>query len=130
MANPAVDIGTGITLTFATTSFTCEILEVTPPGYHRDSVNTSHQGTTGAHTKAPKDLYDVTPCEFNFHFDPTKHPPIGDAAELITVGFPSGASHDFTGFMTDYTPEGVFEDKMVGSARLEVSGAVDRNASS
>lgn len=130
MANPAVDIGTGITLTFATTSFSCEIVEVTPPGSSREVLDTSHQGTTTYKTFMPSDLVDNGQLDFTMHFDPSKTPPIATAPETITVGFPAGAAQDFIGFMFDYKPEGVFEGVMMASASVKVSGAIDRDASS
>ena len=130
MADPAVFVGTGITLTFGTTSFTCEILDVTPPGLSRESFQTSHQGTTGAHTYLPGKLYDPGEFGFRFNYDPTKSPPIGSAAEEVTLTYPDAQTEVVTAFMVGYTPEGAFEDVMVGSATLKISGAIDRNASS
>lgn len=130
MANPAVDVGTGITLTFATSSFSCEIVEVTPPGSSRESHDTSHQATTTNKTFTPSDLVDNGELSFTMHFDPSKTPPIASAAEVITIGYPSGAAWDFTGYMDDYQPQGTYENVMMASATVKVSGAIDRDASS
>lgn len=130
MANPTVDIGTGITLAFATSSFLAEIVEVTPPGSSRESHDTSHQATSVNKTFAPSDLVDNGELSFTFHFDPSKTPPIAAVAETIRITFPSTAAWDFSGFMTDYEPQGTYENVMMGSATVKVSGAIDRDASS
>jgi len=124
MAAPNVDIGTGITLVFGTSGFTAEITDITPPGASRDSVNTSHQGTTTAHTFSPTDLYDAGELSFDFHFNPDTSPPIDGATEEIVMTFPSGCTWTFNGFMTAYEPSTPLEDKMTGSATVKVTGAV------
>ena len=130
MANPAVDVGTGITLTFGTSSFSIEFEEIKPPGSSRGSIDTSHQGTTTYRTFTPQDLVDNGELTFTGHFDPSKTPPIASAAETITISFPSDAAWDFSGFLTDYEPLGVFDDKMMCNGTIKVSGAIDRDASS
>ena len=124
MASPLVDIGTGITIAFGTSGFTCEILDVTPPEATRESIQTSHQGTTTAHTFTPTDLYDPGGLEISFHFNPDTDPPIDGAAEDITITFTSGATWAFSGFMTNYAASAPLEDKMTGSATFKASGDI------
>jgi len=130
MANPTVDVGTGITIVFGTSAFTAEIVEVTPPGSSRESLDTSHQTTTTYKTFTPSDLVDNGELAFTMHFDPSKTPPIAAVAEAITITFPSAAAWDFSGFMTNYEPQGVFEGVMMANATVKISGAIDRDASS
>ena len=131
MADATVSILTGFTLTFATSSFTCEIEEITPPGSERPVIDTSHQTTTTYRTKSPGLLVDNKDLEFVGHYYVSLTPPIASAAELITLAdVTEGSSLDFTGFMHDFTPQGAFEDKILFSAALAVSGAIDRDASS
>ena len=120
----AVDIGTGITIVFGTSGFSAEIVDVTPPGFSRDSVDTSHQGTTGAHSHMPTDLYESGECSFDIHFEPGTNPPIDAAAETITMTFPDSTTWTFTGFMTAYEPSAPLEDKMTGSVTVKASGTV------
>ena len=124
MAGPLVDIGTGVTIAFATSGFTAQILDGTWPSLSRGSVQTSHQGTVGRHTYMPTDLSDPGEFTFDFHFNPDTTPPINQAAETITITGPSGATWVFTGFMTDYSGGFPFEDKMTGSATVKVSGDI------
>ena len=120
----AAQISTGITIAFATSGYADELLDVTPPGLTRESVNASHMGTTGAHRKIPVDLYDSGELGFQVHFDPDTNPPIDGAAEIITMTFPSGTTWTFTGFMKGYEPSAPFEDKMVADVKIEVDGTI------
>ena len=130
MANPTADVGTGITLTFATSSFSCEILAVTPPGATREALDSSHQSTTTYKTFEPSSLTDWGSLEFDFNFNPAKTPPVAATAETITISYPADAAWDFSGFMTAYQPGATFENVMQGHAVVKVTGAVDIDASS
>ena len=124
MADDPVDVAVGITIDFATSAFTAEITDVTPPNPNRDSIETSHQGTTVAKTFTPADLLDSGEAAFDFHFNPATNPPVDQDPEDITITFPSGTTWEFEGFMTDYAPDAPLNDKMVGSATLKVSGEI------
>jgi len=124
MASPNVDIGTGITITFETSGFTAQILDVTPPGMSRESIDVTHQGTTGQKIFTPGDLYDPGELSFDIHFNPDTTPPVGSAAETITIRYPSGSTWQFTGFCTGYAPSAPLEDKMTGTVTVKVTGAI------
>ena len=124
MASPLVDIGTGITIAFGTSAFVAEILDITGPGLARDSVETTHQGTTDARTHAPVDLFDAGELSFDVHFNPDTDPPIDAAEEEITITWPSTATWVFQGFMTAYEPGAPLEDKMTGSVTIKVTGDI------
>ena len=102
MASPSVDVATGITIVFGTSGFSAQILDVTPPGMSRESLETTHQSTMTQKTFMPADLYDSGELGFDIHFNPDTSPPIGGATETITITFPSGATWAFSGFMTNY----------------------------
>ena len=120
-----MDISTGITITFST-GFLAEILDVSPPGSSRESIQTSHMGTTNAHTFTPADLVDWGELTVEMAFAPGTTPPITSVAEEIVITFPdSGASTwTFSGFMTGFEPSAPLEDRMTASATIKVSGAV------
>ena len=120
-----MDISTGITITFST-GFFAEILDVSPPGSSRESIQTSHMGTTNAHTFTPADLVDWGELVVEMAFNPSTAIPIGGAAETITITFPdSGAAvWTFTGFMTGFEPSAPLEDRMTATATIKVTGAV------
>lgn len=131
MANPTVDVATGTTVTFGTSGFSCEILDITRVfSYSRGSIDTTHQGTTTARTFMPTDLYDGGEMDFAFHFDAAQAPPISAAEEVITIALPSGQGVDFTAFLTGYEAGAPLEDKMTGTATLKISGVIDQDSSS
>lgn len=125
MASPDVDIGTGITIVFGTTGFSAEILDVTPPAWSRESVDTTHQGTTTARTFTPVDLYDGGEFSFEHHYQPDDTPPMTTVAEEITLTFPEGATQVFDGFMTSYEPAVPLEDKMTCTSTVKVTGDIE-----
>lgn len=126
MASPDVDQSHGITIAFATSSFTAEITDVTPPGATRETINTSHQGTTDAMTFLPVKLTDNGELSFTCHFNPDTEPPIyaADGNEEITITFPAGAKWVFSGCMTGYEPAAPHLEKMTADVTVKVSGAI------
>lgn len=130
MASPTVDVATGITITFGTSGFSAELLDLDGPSMTRDAIQTSHQGTTVAHTKTPADLYDPGELTATLHFNPDTALPIDDVAETITINWPSGWDWVFTGFATGYSPSAPFNDKMTADLTITVSGTIVPTASS
>lgn len=139
----AVDIGTGTTIAFGTSGFSAQVLDVSGPGLARESIETSHMGTSGpgagqvgSKTFMPADLVDPGELSFEIHFNPDTVPPIHEAAETITVTFPipagltNGATWVATGFVTSYEPSSPLEDKMVASITVKLSGQITITAAS
>ena len=124
MASPNVDIATGITIVFGTSGFSAEILDISGPSLARESVETTHQGTIGARTHLPVDLFDAGELSFDIHFNPDTDPPIDQPAEAVTITWPSGATWAFSAFMTADEPATPLEDKMVASITLKISGDI------
>lgn len=118
-----MDIGTGTSIAFAS-GFFAEILDVSPPGATRKSIETSHMGTTDDHTFMPGDLVDRGEAKIEMAFDPATEPPIDQPAESCTITFPDGSTWTFTAFMTGYDPKVPLEDRMTASATLKVTGGV------
>ena len=118
-----MNIGTGTTISFGS-AFFAEILDVTPPGAKRKSIETSHMGTTAAHTFKPGKLVDWGEMKVDIGFDPGVTPPIDSAPESIVITFPDLETWTFTGFMTGYEPKDPFEDRMTASCTIKVTGAV------
>ena len=124
MGSPLVDVGTGIVIDFGTSGFVAEVLDVNGPSLARDSVETTHQGTTGARTHMPVDLYDAGELGFDIHFNPDTDPPIDKATEEITITWPSGAIWVFDAFVTAEDVAAPLEDKMVASITLKITGDI------
>lgn len=133
----AVDIGTGTTISFGTSGFAAQILDVTPPNLAREPIDTSHMGTppagagqVGSRTFMPGDLVDPGELSFDIHFNPDTVPPISDVAETVTITFPlpvgmaTPATWAGQGFLTGYEPSVPLEDKMTGSITVKMSGPI------
>lgn len=117
----ATDVGTGISLSFGTSSFSAEVLSASHNSISREAIDTTHHGSTSNREKIPSDLVDPGTIDFEIHFDPDSQPPVDGAAETLTVTFPtpaggtSGATLEGTGFVTEWTFTGPLEDKMTAS---------------
>jgi hypothetical protein len=122
-------IGTGTTVTFGTSSFTADIIEITPPGPDRESIDITHMGTTGQKVFMPADLPDWGEFSMTIQFDPSVDPATAltvTIPEEITIAFgASGAgSISFKGFMTGYEPAAPMEELMTAEVTVKVSGSV------
>ncbi len=124
----AVDLGTGTTLTFGTSSFTIDVMSVDGSGNEtREAIRTSHMGTTGTHTYTPSDIMDGGTFTVEGNFDGTQDPPTSGAVETITIDWGgSGYTWAFDGFITEFSPSAPFEDKMSGSFTIQVAGAITK----
>lgn len=132
----ATDSGFGVTITFDS-GFFAEITNVTTPDMNRDPIETTHSTTTGGkRTFIPSDLVDHGQFNVDLNFDPDDEPPIDSAAETVTITFPtpvggsSGATWQFTGFMTNYGGAVPIDDRMTASATVKVSGDITYTSSS
>lgn len=117
-----------VAIVFGTSGFTGEILDVTPPNTSRESIETTHQLTTGNQTFMPADNPDPGELSFDMHHDPTANPPINAPAETITLTYTGdGTTEAFTGFMTGYDPTAPVGGKMTAGVKIKVSGNIVRD---
>lgn len=128
-----VDLGTGASVTFATSSFTANITSIGFSGMERASVDTSHLGTTTAMTFVAGDLYNAGELELEIQFDPDDFPPIKTAAETITVTFANlggttPADWEFTGFCTGFSAGVPLEELMTGTITIKITGDITATA--
>lgn len=82
------DEGTGATVTFGTSTWTGEIVDISWNGVTRSVLDTTHLGTTTAKTFQVGDLYDAGEMTLTVNYDPDVPPPYASAAETITLAFP------------------------------------------
>ena len=117
--------GNGTTITFATSSFAANLLSVGGPGSSRQSIETSHMGTTVNHTFIPDDLVDNGEVSIELEFDGYDSPPIAELVETVTINWGgTGDTYAFSGFMTNYEPTAPMGDRMTATATLKVTGAI------
>jgi len=124
----ATDVGAGIALTF-NSGFFAEILSVDGPSLTRDPVETTHStSSNNAKTFIPSDFYDPGELTVEINYDPDAEPPIDQAAETVTITYPTpsggmtGATVAGSGFMTAFTPSSPIEDRMTATATIKFSG--------
>jgi|TARA_R110000824_G_scaffold188467_3_gene369823 hypothetical protein len=127
----AADLGTGTTMTFGTSAFAFELLDVSGSGNDtREAIQTSHMGTTGNHVFIPSDLADGGEFSVEGHYGGLVSPPSagGTAVETITIAW--GGTTDtwaFSGFMTEFSPSAPLEDKMTFSSTIKVAGVITKS---
>lgn len=127
---PGSFVATGITIAFGTSAFQAQILGVSITGMERESIDTSHMGTTDWKTFMPAKLTDPGSLELKIAFDPDDQPPITGAAETITVTWPiqdapgTSANWSAQGFVTEFEVTAELEEKMEADVTVKLSGSV------
>ena len=119
--------GHGTTATFASSSFTANLLDITPHSYERASIETSHMGTTAAHTFCEDSLYDAGTMEMTIEYEGTTAPPISSAAETITMDIAGiGVNNKVvvSGFLVGYSPSVPRGDRMTATLSWKLTGAI------
>lgn len=106
-----------------------EQVNVTPFGISVDSVDATHEESTGAWREFIPGLKDGGEVSVEIHYVPGGTAEATLLASLRTtkvcrVVFPSGATADFSAFVTEMSAETPLDDKMVMSVTLKVSGAI------
>ena len=137
MAGKNVDVTTGTTVTFGTSSFTAEIIDLAIGGVSRKSIDVSHMGTAAAGAAEFGNmpfiagrLTDAGELAMELHFNPQTIPPIDLVEETVTITFPlvpgdtTPADYSFTGFFTGFDIGLPLDDKMTASATVKISGNV------
>jgi hypothetical protein len=126
----ACDLGTGTTITFGTSSFAFELLEVNESGESREAIDCTHMGTSATRAFVPGDLTDGGSITVRGHYTGAQDPPIDAAAETITIDWGgSGLTCAFSGFMTNFAAGAQIEEKMEFTAEIKVAGAITRTTS-
>lgn len=126
-------VGTGITIVFATSAFSAEILQVEGQAQSRPSIPTSHMSTpNNRHTFTPGKLVDPGGLRIQIAYNPDTAPPIDAAAETITVTYPlpagmsTPANDAFSGFLTEYEWTGPLEGRMTANVTVKASGVITK----
>lgn len=121
-------LGFGTTITFSS-GFCAEITDVKIGGLSREAVDVTNFGSTGGFKEfIPSTLIDSGELEVELIYDTNTAPPIGGAAETVTVTFPlksgesTGATLAATGFLTDSEEAVPIDDKMSQSVTIKFSG--------
>lgn len=120
----AIGVGTGTDITFATSTFTAEVLAVNQEEVSRPVIDSTHLKTTVNRSKIAGTLVDESQVSLELHFDPELIDEfttlIAAAPESVTITLASttpGADATIigTGFVSAYSWGTPLEDKMVGT---------------
>jgi hypothetical protein len=121
-------LGFGTAVTFSS-GFCAEITDVKIGGLSREAVDVTNFSSTGGFKEfIPSTLIDSGELEVELIYDTGTSPPIGGAAETVTITFPlkSGESTAGTlacsGFLTDSEEAVPIDDKMSQSVTIKFSG--------
>ena len=122
-------VGTGITIGFATSTFTADVVDFAPIFEQSvESIDCTHQGST-ARTFAPSELIDAGECTMSILFEPGVVVPVGAAPEVITITFPfvtastTKGTWVCSGFITSYSATASLEERMEGEVTIKWTGA-------
>ena len=125
------DSGHGVSITFQS-GFFGEITNVSHSGISRQPLETTNSSVATYRTFIPADLVDYGSLSVDLLFDPNDTPPITNAAENVTITFPTpsggsaGATLVFSGFLTEFTytvPAAQEEGIMTASATIKATGS-------
>ena len=117
-----------------------ELLSVTPPDQTRDTIDTTHHGSTGDYREFIASLIDAGEATATIHYVPDS-----DTDELLLTALAAGDLRAFaidvnkgdgtqqhisgSAILTSYAPgDVVIDDKMTASITLKVSGPLVRGA--
>ena len=133
MANTAVDIGTGASAVFGTSSIAVNWTSMALGTKSIDIVDTTHLGTTGNKTVMGGDLTNPGEVTMEFQWDSEAGPDPSNVAEVLTITFPthtanttSAATYAGTGLVSSITyPTLGIEELQTGSLTFTWDGATD-----
>lgn len=122
---PAPHLGTGGSFTYgAAAAFSSghEIMSISmDSAYERPSIQTSHLGTTTAHTFIPGTLFDAGGCTIEFQTEPDIDYRTHSitAAQALTITFASGLVFTASAFITSLTFSAELETLQTGTVTFK-----------
>lgn len=120
-----MDIGTGTTIAFATTSFAPQVTNVSWDGISRADIPSSHMATTGAHTSIPGRLYDPGELTLEIWFVSSELAGATEMwtkpAETMTLTFPDGGTFVALAFCIGFSLNDPMEDGMTATITFEIA---------
>ena len=129
-----VDLGTGATLSIAgATVFTAQYQNLAWDGVERAVIQTSHLGTTTAHSFTHGDLYDPGTLSCDLWWDINKTPPFtgsGSTVSVITLTLPVAPTFAVagtvaaSGFVTGIGMAIPLEDMMTQTVNIKFTGTI------
>jgi len=127
----ACDVATGITIGFATSTFTADVVDFSPIFEQTVAdIDCTHQGSS-AREYEPSDLIDYGECTMTINFTVGSVVPVGAAPEEITITFPlidsatNSTKGTFVcdGYIKSFSATGQLESKQEGEVTIKWTGA-------
>ncbi len=118
-------LGTGASFTFSTMHTGLEIMSISMDSvYERQSIQTSHLGTTTAHTFIPSTLFDAGGCTIEFQTDDaiTFRTYATAAASSLVITFASGMAFTVDAFITSLSFSAELEALQTGTVTFKFTG--------
>ena len=130
MAGTAVD-GTGATVTFGTSTFVANLIDIDWSGRTRDALDSTHMSTSGTKTYIPADLVDGGELSMTFFFNCTDATGtlLSAAAQVITVTWNTGVSWAASMFCTEVGASAQIGDTMKQTIKCKVAGTITEDLS-
>lgn len=126
------DIGTGSLVTFGTSTYSAQVLNIDWSGFSREAIDISYMkqttdtATATGHMFKPGRIYDPGEITVEYNFNSTLNPLITATPESVTISFPaiSGTADTWvaTAFVTGFEIHDPLEDKMTSRMTLKVTG--------
>lgn len=136
---PTFDIeGLGATVAFATNSaFNGNVIDITAASPQRESLETTHLGTTGAKTNKPGKLQNSGTYELTFDHNPNDIDMLTKDPEVVTISYPLRTGQTtpdrrvFTAWVSNFGGEEFKPDTLMRSkCTLTVTGVIQKIAGS
>ena len=130
---PAISaVGTGTTIVLGGVTLTVDRMSIGASGMSRESIETTHLGTSEARTFIPGDLYDPGTIEVAFQLDSTTplttmrvETIMNAASNTWTVTMSNNGQWDGNGFVTDFSWDIPLEELATGTFTLKCTGGID-----
>lgn len=116
-------LGHGATITFDT-GFLANIISLEWSGIERPVVPDTYFGTTGGMKFEAGTLVDPGELVVEIEHSTTDAPPIGSAAETVTITWQDAETHSCSGFMYGYRISTADQEKVTATARIKLSGPI------
>ena len=124
-------VGTGTTIVLGGITLTVDRMSIGMSGIARESIETTHLGTSAARTFIASDLYDPGSLEVAFQLDSTTplttmavETILGVGAQVFTVTMNEGGQWDGSAFVTDFSWDIPLEELATGTFTLKCTGAI------
>jgi len=104
-----------------------EVFAITPPGYARDAIETTHMTSANRYREFIAGLLDAGEASIEYNYTPAAAEVVYTAMQSNSLGsfritHPNGVTLTFSAVVTAWTPGIPMDDRMTGTATFKISG--------